>query len=58
MTHDEPGSDEPNAETETTVAQVEERSNRNSWRIMYVFIAIIVVLFGLGFVAMATQSGS
>lgn len=41
-----------------TVGEAEERSNRTSWRIMYVFIGVIVALFVvMGVIAFAGQSG-
>lgn len=34
----DPGSDE------VTIGQLEDRSNRNSWRIMYVFMGVLAII--------------
>ncbi len=59
MTHDAPGPGASASDDQTTIGQLEDRSNRNSWRIMYVFITIVVLLFlVLGVAAFLGQSGS
>lgn len=58
MTHDAPGPGASASDDQTTtIGQLEDRSNRNSWRIMYVFITIVVLLF-LGVAAFLGQYGS
>lgn len=40
------GTEDKNKKDETvTVRELEERSNRSSWMIMYVFMGILLVLF-------------
>jgi hypothetical protein len=60
MTHDATGPEPPVSDDQTTtIGQLEDRSNRNSWRIMYVFITIVVLLFlVLGVAAFLGQNNS
>ena len=42
-----------------TIGELEDRSNRNSWRFMYVFITFVVLLFVvMGIAAYMGQYGS
>lgn len=41
--------DPPQGETvPATYGELADRSNRNSWRVMYVFIAVIALVFAVG----------
>ncbi len=43
---------------EVTVRQLEERSNRSSWRFMYVFVAVVLALMAFGIWMAVTQQSN